>query len=141
MSERMRRRWAATEALLLGWVRVTAVSTAKRLYRRAVPIWHPKENRVLRHTLVCFLGYVLWKALTQWMRRSGLGDAPRTPIEEPAKIRSCEVVLPARMADDSRRTIHLRCVTTADEAQHVLLNHRGLKLPQRLHRIDEVEQM
>lgn len=90
---------------------------------------------------MCFLGYVLWKALAQWMRRAGLGDAPRTLIEKFAKIKSGDVVLPARMADGSHRTIRLRCVTTPDEAQKVLLNRLGLRLPQRLCRIDELEQM
>ena len=90
---------------------------------------------------MCFLGYVLWKALAQWMRRSGLGDAPRTVLEEFAKIKSGDVVLPAQMADGSQRTIHLRCVTTPDEAQKVLLNRLGLTLPQRLRRIDEVAKM
>jgi transposase len=105
------------------------------------PIWHQKEKRVLAHILVCFLGYVLWKALAQWMRRAGLGDAPRTLLEEFAKIKSGDVVLPAQMADGTRRTIHLRCVTTPDEAQKVLLNRLGLTLPQRLRRIDEFTQM
>jgi len=105
------------------------------------PIWHQKKDRVLGHILVCFLGYVLWKALAQWMRRAGLGHAPRTLLEEFAKIKSGDVVLPAQMADGSRRTIHLRCVTTPDEAQKVLLNRLGLTLPQRLRRVDEVAQM
>jgi transposase len=105
------------------------------------PIWHQREERVLAHILVCFLAYVLWKTLAQWMRRAGLGDAPRTLIEEFAKIKSGDVVLPAQMADGSHRTIHLRCVTTPDEAQKVLLNRLGLRLPQRLRRIDEVNQM
>jgi len=105
------------------------------------PIWHQKEDRVLAHILVCFLAYVLWKALAQWMRHGGLGDAPRTLIEEFAKIKSGDVVLPAQMADGSQRSIHLRCVTTPDEAQKVLLNRLGLTLPQRLRRIDEVAQM
>ena len=105
------------------------------------PIWHQKEERVLAHILVCFLAYVLWKSLAQWMRRSGLGDAPRTVLEEFAKIKSGDVVLPAKMADGSKRTIRLRCVTTADDAQKVLLNRLGLNLPQRLRRIDEIEQM
>jgi transposase len=105
------------------------------------PIWHQKEERVLGHILVCFLGYVLWKALAQWMRRGGLGDAPRTLIEELAKIKSGDVVLPAQMANGTPRTIHLRCVTTPDEAQKVLLNRLGLRLPQRLRRIDEDTQM
>jgi len=105
------------------------------------PIWHQREERVLAHILVCFLAYVLWKTLAQWMRRAGLGDAPRTLIEELAKIKSGDVVLPAQMADGSHRTIHLRCVTTPEEAQRVLLNRLGLTLPQRLRRIDEVKQM
>ena len=105
------------------------------------PIWHQREERVLAHILVCFLAYVLWKMLSQWMRRAGLGDAPRTLIEEFAKIKSGDVVLPAQMADGSHRTIHLRCVTTPDEPQKVLLNRLGLRLPQRLRRVDEVKQM
>jgi transposase len=103
------------------------------------PIWHHKEKRVLAHILICFLAYVMWKALAQWMRRAGLGDAPRTVVEEFAKIKSGDVVLPARMADGSARTIRLRCVTTPDEAQKVLLNRLGLEVPQRLRRIDDVE--
>jgi transposase len=105
------------------------------------PIWHQKEDRVKAHILVCFLAYVLWKALAQWMRGAGLGDAPRTLLEEFAKIKSGDVVLPARWADGTEKTVHLRCVTTPDEAQKVLLNRLGLSLPLRLRRIDEVAQM
>ena len=105
------------------------------------PIWHQKEDRVRAHILVCFLAYVLWKALAQWMKGSGLGDAPRTLIEEFAKIKSGDVVLRARMVDGSHRTIRLRCVTTPDEAQKVLLNRLGLMLPQRLRRIDDMDPM
>ena len=105
------------------------------------PIWHQKAERVRGHILVCFLAYVLWKARAQWMRGAGLGDAPRTLIEELAKIKSGDVILPARMADGSHRTIRLRGVTTPDEAQKVLLNRLGLTLPHRLRRIDEVAQM
>ncbi len=112
------------------------------------PIWHQREERVLAHILVCFLAYVLWKTLAQWMRRAGLGDAPRTLIEEFAKIKSGDVVLKVRPLDGPtattpgpERTIRLRCVTTPDEAQKVLLNRLGLTLPQRLRTINEVEQM
>jgi hypothetical protein len=52
-----------------------------------------------------------------------LGDAPRTLVAELAKMKSDDVVLPAQMGDGSARTIHLRCVTTPDEAQKVLLEH------------------
>jgi transposase len=106
------------------------------------PIWHHKADRVKGHILICFLAYVLWKSLSQWMRRAGLGDAPRTLLEEFAKIKSGDVVLPARSNNgQTRKTIRLRCVTTPDAAQKVLLNRLGLTLPQRLRRIDEVIQM
>ena len=126
------------------YIQLTEAEWAFRIEKNELeirPVWHQKEDRVLGHILVCFLAYVLWKALAQWMRRAGLGDAPRTLLEEFAKIRSGDVVLPARIADGTQRLIHLRCVTTPDEAQKVLLNRLGLTLPQRLRRIDEVSQM
>jgi transposase len=106
------------------------------------PIWHQKEDRVLAHILVCFLAYVLWKTLAQWMRRSGLGDAPRTVLEELAKIKSGDVVLPtqSRQGHDTG-AVRLRCVTEPDEAQKVLLHRLGVTLPRRLRRLDELAQM
>jgi hypothetical protein len=105
------------------------------------PVWHQHEERVKAHILVCFLAYVLWKTLAQWMRRGGLGEAPRTLVEEFAKIKSGDVVLQARWTDGRRADVRLRCVTTPDAAQRVLLNRLGLTLPQRLRRIGEVLQM
>lgn len=105
------------------------------------PIWHQLAKRVEAHILVCFLAYVLWKTLAQWMQRSGLGEAPRTLIEEIAKIKSGDVVLPAQAVTGAFRTVRLRCVAEPDAAQKVLLNRLGLKLPRRLRRLDEVEQM
>jgi transposase len=106
------------------------------------PIWHQKRDRVLAHILVCFLAYVLWKTLAQWMRGAGLGDAPRTVVEEFAKIKSGDVVLPTRTADGRPgKTARVRCVTMPDPAQKVLLNRLGLIIPQRLRCLEEVEQM
>jgi transposase len=106
------------------------------------PIWHQKQDRVLAHILVCFLAYVLWKTLAQWMRRSGLGDAPRTVLEELAKIKSGDVVLPTQTRQGHHNgTVRLRCVTEPDEAQKVLLHRLGVTLPRRLRRIDEVVPM
>jgi hypothetical protein len=106
------------------------------------PIWHQKTDRVLGHILVCFLAYVLWKTLSQWMRRSGLGDAPRTVLEELAKIKSGDVLLPTvTRQGQPAKTIRLRCVTQPDPAQKVLLNRLGIQLPRRLRRFDEVVQM
>ena len=75
------------------------------------------------------------------MKGSGLGDAPRTLVEELAKIKSGDVVLRARRSDGSERLIRVRCVTTPDNAQRVLLNRLGLTLPQRLRYLEEVAQM
>lgn len=110
------------------------------------PIWHQKPDRVKAHILVCFLAYVLWKTLGQWMHRSGLGDAPRSLLLELAKIKSGDVVLPigrptdssdANATDKPARQIRLRCVTAPDEAQKVLLHRLGLTLPRRLRRIED----
>jgi transposase len=102
------------------------------------PIWHQKTDRVLAHILICFLAYVLWKTVGQWMRRSGLGDAPRTLLEELAKIKSGDVVLPTGTKERRYNgTVRLRCVTEPDEAQNVLLHRLGITLPRRLRRIDE----
>jgi transposase len=105
------------------------------------PIWHQKEDRVKAHILICFLAYVLWKMLAQWMHRAGLGDAPRTLVEEFAKIKSGDVVFKARLADGREHPIRVRCVTTPDASQKVLLHRLGLTLPQRLRTINEVDQM
>jgi hypothetical protein len=106
------------------------------------PIWHQKPDRVKAHILVCFLAYVLWKTLAQWMHRAGLGDAPRSLLQELARIKSGDVVLPTRGREGQpSKTIRLRCVTVPDEPQKVLLNRLGLTIPQRLRRIDELGQM
>ena len=106
------------------------------------PIWHQKEDRVKAHILVCFLAYALWKTLAGWMQNARLGDAPRTLLEEMAKLKSGDVTLNARSPSDGRqRHIALRCVTEPDAAQTVLLQRLGLTLPRRLRRLDHVAQM
>jgi len=102
------------------------------------PIWHQKAERVQAHILVCFLAYVLWKTLAGWMHRARLGDAPRTLVEELAKIKSGDVVLQAITQNGQpSRSIRLRCVTEPDSAQKALLSRLGIKLPRRLRRLDE----
>ena len=131
-------------ALWKQYIQLTDAEWAFRIHKDELalrPIWHQKQDRVRAHILVCFLAYVLWKALAQWMARSGLGDAPRTVLEEFDKIKSGDVVLPARHADGTERTLRLRCVTTPDEPQKVLLSRLGLTRPRRLRRIDEIPQM
>jgi transposase len=135
----------APQTLWKRYIQLTEAEWAFRIAKDELvirPIWHQKAGRVKAHILVCFLAYVLWKSLAQWMRRASLGDAPRTLLEEFAKIKSGDVVLPARTSDGrTAKTVRLRCVTVPDQAQKVLLNRLGLNLPQRLRRIDEVSKM
>jgi transposase len=106
------------------------------------PIWHHKQERVEAHILICFLAYVLWKTLAQWMHRSQLGDAPRTLIEELANIKSGDVVLPTvSKTGKPLRIIRLRCVTEPDAAQKVLLNRLGLTMPRRIRQLNEIPPM
>lgn len=74
--------------------------------------------------------------------RAGLGDAPRTLIQELAKIKSGDIVLPT-VGRDGRpgKTVRVRYVTTPDKAQRVLLSRLGLTLPQRLKYMEDALQM
>lgn len=124
------------------YVQLTEAEWAFRITKDELsirPIWHHKAPRVEAHILMCFLAYVMWKTLGQWMKRSGLGDAPRTLLQEFVKIKSGDVVLPARTVDSRiSKLIRLRCVTSPDQAQKVLLNRLGLTLPQRLRRLEKI---
>ena len=76
------------------------------------------------------------------MKAAGLGDAPRTLLRELAKIKSGDVVLPTVTRDGQPgKTVRVRCVTTPDKAQKVLLNRLGLRLPQHLRYLQEVAKM
>jgi transposase len=130
------------------WKRYIQLTEAEWAFRIAKdelsirPIWHQKEDRVKAHILVCFLAYVLWKTLGGWMRNAGLGDAPRTLLDEVSKLQSGDVTLSARRASGGEsRQVTLRCVTEPDAGQAVLLQRLGLTLPRRLRRIDDVIQM
>ncbi len=127
------------------YIQLTEAEWAFRIHKDELsirPIWHHKTERVEAHILVCFLAYVLWKTLAQWMQRSGLGDAPRTLIEELAKIKSGDIVLPTQgTAGRPTRSVRLRCVTAPDDAQKVLLRRLGITLPTRLRQLDETAEM
>jgi len=118
------------------YIQLTEAEWAFRISKdelRLRPVWHQKEGRVRAHILVCFLAYVLWKSLAQWMRCSGLGDAPRALLDELAKIRSGDVVLPTKTpAGAPGPVVRLRCVTEPDASQKILLNRLGIRLPRRL---------
>ena len=77
-----------------------------------------------------------------WQTCKRVIDAPRTVVEEFAKIKSGDVVLPTVTREGRPgKTVHVRCVTTPDHAQRVLLNRLGLALPQRLRYLEQVAPM
>ena len=118
------------EQLWETYIQLTEAEAAFRVHKSDLsirPIWHQKKDRVLAHILVCFLAYVLWKSLSQWCLRAGLGHEPRRVFEELAKIRLVDVVLPTRQGTEIRK----RCVTRPSDHQAILLQHLALRLPTR----------
>jgi transposase len=104
---------------------------------RVRPIWHQLEERVLAHILVCFFAFAMWKALEAWQARAGLGNSPRTIIEEMKRIHSVDVVLPL----ESGREMRIRCVARPEKDTAALLSRLGLDLPTRLHPPPLVDRM
>lgn len=92
------------------------------------PIWHQKEERVRAHILVCFLAYVLYKALGLLCQRAGLGHEPRQIFDELSQIRTVDVVLPTKQGPELRR----RCVAQPTKHQAILLDKLGFALPSHL---------
>jgi transposase len=124
--------WTA-EDLWRTYIQLTDAESAFRIQKSDLsirPIWHQKTERVLAHIFVCFLAYVLWKTLEQWQKQAGLGNSPRTILEELGAIQSTDVVLP--IATVPPREMRLRCVVRPDKAQAALLDRLGLRLPDRL---------
>ena len=125
------------QQLWKAYIQLTQAEAAFRIQKDQLnvrPIWHQREDRVQAHILVCFLAFVLWKSLEMWQQRAGLGNSPRTILEELARIQSHDVVLPTA----THGQIRLRCVTQPDPAQAALLDRLGIVLPKRM-RIAEHE--
>ncbi len=119
------------EQLWKAYIQLTEAEAAFRIHKDQLnlrPIWHQRAERVQAHILVCFLAFVLWKSLEMWQSRAGLGNSPRTVLEELARIQSNDVVLPTA----SHGQIRLRCVTQPDAAQAALLDRLGIVLPKRM---------
>lgn len=118
------------QQLWKAYIQLTQAEAAFRIQKDQLnvrPIWHQREDRVQAHILVCFLAFVLWKSLEMWQQRAGLGNSPRTILEELARIQSHDVVLPT-----THGQIRLRCVTQPDPAQAALLDRLGIILPKRM---------
>lgn len=113
------------------YIQLTQAEAAFRIQKsdlRIRPIWHQKEERVKAHILVCFLAFAMWKTLEGWQSRAGLGNSPRTLLEEIGRVQVVDVVMPVVDGPELR----LRCVTEPDQGQASLLDRLGLKLPRRL---------
>ena len=119
------------EQLWKAYIQLTQAEAAFRIQKDQLnvrPIWHQRADRLQAHILVCFLAFVLWKCLEMWQQRAGLGNSPRTVLEELARIQSHDVVLPTA----THGQIRLRCVTQPDPAQATLLDRLGIVLPKRM---------
>ena len=119
------------QQLWKAYIQLTQAEAAFRIQKDQLnvrPIWHQREDRVQAHILVCFLAFVLWKSLEMWQQRAGLGNSPRTILEELARIQSHDIVLPTV----THRQVRLRCVTQPDPAQAALLDRLGIVLPRRM---------
>jgi len=119
------------QQLWKAYIQLTQAEAAFRIQKDQLivrPIWHQREDRVQAHILVCFLAFVLWKSLEMWQQRAGLGNSPRTILEEFARIQSHDVVLPT----STHGQIRLRCVTQPDPAHAALLDRLGIVLPTRM---------
>jgi transposase len=120
------------------YIQLTQAEAAFRIQKDQLairPIWHQRADRVEAHILVCFLAFVLWKSLEMWQQRAGLGNSPRTVLDELARIQSHDVVLPTAAHGE----IRLRCVAQPDAAQTALLDRLGMVLPKRM-RLTELDQ-
>jgi transposase len=130
--------WREDE-LWKAYIQLTQAEAAFRIEKdqlRLRPVWHQRADRVEAHILVCFLAFVLWKTLEMWQQRAGVGNSPRTVLEELARIQSNDVVLPTA----THAEIRLRCITQPDPAQAALLDRLGVILPKRM-RLTELESL
>ncbi len=119
--------WTAEE-LWRAYIQLTEAEAAFRVQKSDLqirPVWHQREDRVQAHILVCFLAYVLWKALAAMCRQAGLGHEARQVFEALSEIVLVDVVLPTRKGSVLRK----RCVSRPTEHQAILLQRLGLSLP------------
>ena len=116
------------EELWRAYIQLTEAEAAFRIQKSDLqvrPVWHQRADRVQAHILVCFLAYVLWKALAQMCLMAGLGNEPRKVFESLSEISLVDIVLPTRKGI----TLRKRCVSRPTEHQAILLQKLKLKLP------------
>ncbi len=119
------------EDLWKAYIQLTEAEAAFRIQKQDLnlrPIWHQREDRVQAHILVCFLAYVLWKCLAQMCKQGGLGNEPRTVLQEIKNLTLVDVVLLTRTGTE----IRLRCVSKPEQHLAILLQKLNLRPPPRL---------
>lgn len=82
---------------------------------------HQREDRTKAHIFICFLAFAMWKTLELWQQRSGLGNSPRTILDELGAIQSADVVLPTT---DGQK-LRVRGVVKPEPATAMLLDRLG----------------
>jgi transposase len=120
--------WSA-EDLWRAYIQLTEAESAFRIQKNDLklrPIWHQKKERVQAHILVCFLSYVVWKALGRLCSSAGLGDEVRKVFDEISLIMMVDVVLPTKSGVEIKR----RCVSRPTKHQAILLKYLNLQLPE-----------
>ena len=66
--------------------------------------------------------------MEQWQSRAGLGNSPRTILDEMEQIQSGDIVLPTM----SGEKIKLRTIVTPEKSQKFILQRLGISLPKRM---------
>ena len=118
------------EALWRGYMELTEVEDVFRTLKTDLvvrPIHHQIEPRVRAHIFVSYLALVLWKTLERITKAAGMGDAVRRVLDESARIKLNEVILPT----STGREIRLLCVNRPDARQRALLDRLGIEIPER----------
>ena len=116
------------EELWRAYIQLTEAEAAFRIHKTDLqlrPVWHQRQDRVEAHILVCFLAYVLWKALGAVCGQAGIGTEPRQVFDELSGISMIDVVLPTRAGQIIRK----RCISRPTEHQAILLQYLDLDLP------------
>ena len=120
-----------SEELWRAYIQLTQAEDAFRIHKSDLkirPIWHQRSDRVQAHILVCFLAFVLWKALGQMAHAAGLGDEPRQILDEIKSIRMADIVAHTREGHEIRK----RCIVEPTRHQAILLSKQRLNLPSHL---------
>jgi transposase len=127
----LRTNWAEADPKTLWntYIQLTEVEDSFRTEKCDLgmrPIFHHKEDRTQAHILVCFLALAMWRTLQQWMKASGLGDAPRKLLQEIRELKSLDVLLPTQ-----EKIIRLRMVATPPKELKELLQRMKILIPNR----------